>query len=273
MLPPARTITGSLPKGRVIRGTLPGRVMRQDATAPGNMYRSTPSGPALTSNERGSFAAGAVRLMRKALPINAAMFLQDLTGNKTPLTEQDLKPEELNVLRAAARRAGEYNENDPSGELTPFLYNDQHDYMGDPTSFTELKQSITDPVRRMATTIGGAVLKKDARNQTTLTDSFDFNINKSAAKTSKSAVVDIVKDLLAKPEREVYRDRGMPDMVTITDPKQRVYDHLMTLERNLGSTKDGKGIPSNINLGNLKRPLPGEFPAARLIKGTLPQKK
>ena len=80
-----------LPKKGVPR---PSQTARQDATAPRNMYRSTPSGPEANTG---------VRMLRKALPINVAMMLQDFAGNKLPLTKKDLSNAEINALRGAAR--------------------------------------------------------------------------------------------------------------------------------------------------------------------------
>ena len=260
----------------------PSQAARQDATAPRNMYRSAPSGPRLTSNERGSLTGGAVRLMRKALPINAAMLAQDLMGNKVPLTEQDLSATELNVMRAAARRAALPGRRGNPNEITAYNYRDQKDvgpsemmgtYLGDPTDFKSLVHAIKDPAHRMATTIGGGTLQPGPNGGTLLTDSFDFqtqNRNRSEQIMSSGAALKQIAKAMVRPTitRNVLKDSD-GDIVTESNSRDKIYQSLLALEQNMGSTKDGKGIPSNINLGNLKRPRPGEFAKGGLLPGKL----
>ena len=142
--------TGPMPPAPAMRakgGLLPrpSQAARQDATAPGNLYRG--GAPA----DQDAAESLVVRGMRKVLPINAAMLVQDLAGNKTPLNEKDLKGEEINILRHTARQALTKGREGISYE----------DYQGRPTNDIGFGGNES-PIRssRMATTIGQADMVK-----------------------------------------------------------------------------------------------------------------
>jgi len=201
----SRAKGGLLPK--------PMQAMRQDATAPGSMYKG--SAPAQDAPEN-----PLVRGMRKVLPLNAAMFVQDLAGDKTSLTERDLKPSELNVLRTTARQARAQQHNHVGYEDYPSIFSGQRGAEG----VVALSRS---PTTRMATTIGKANLAQSGNNQTQLSDTFDFN----GAKENKW---------------------DWNRLLTRTNS----YQVARYLGDQFGSA-DGKGPKVNINLGNLKRPVAG----------------
>lgn len=231
-----RSVYGGLPGGFAKGGLLPGKpsqATRQDATAPRNMYRTNPSSPAAKSNEAGSFQALAVKGLRKALPINAAMLLQDLAGNKLPLTEQDLKSDELDVLRQTARTAVPRN---PKGRS-----NYEMSYGDYPQIGGSLSQNLRQPGARMATTIGGAMLQQEKDGGMRLTDKFDFN------------------DQSKKPF-SLARFAEQPD----------AYNKVRYVAGKFGS-REGKGIPVDVKLGKLRKG--GLLPKSVIATGALHSEK
>ena len=179
------------------------------------------------------------KAVRKVLPLNAAMYLQDMAGDKTPLTNADLSEPELNALRAAARKKG-------AGGTSI----GEDDYRTD-YSQASLAQKLRNPDTRMATTIGGATLRKQGPgNNTQLTDTFDYNEYSADDKTGRAFEG---KSLLAR---------------------NGLYSKLRYLGGIFGSA-DGEGAPVKVNLGNLKRPRAGEFgnggllPKSVIVSGAL----
>lgn len=196
----------------------PSTVSTQDTTAPQNIYKGG------ASSGQGPSGNPLVKLVRKALPINVAMFGQDLTGNKTPLTEKDLSSQELGVLRQAARTSKDRT-----------ITYDNYPGTG---SLTDLKGSLTTPVGKMKTTVGGATLEGPASN-TTLTDRYDFG--------------------QGGPRRKLRAS----DLNPFSSPWWKLHH----LGEALGS-EEGQGIPVNIKLGNLKRPTEQEETTMKYAKGT-----
>lgn len=197
------------------------QVSRQDTTSPKNIVKG--GGTSTTPSK------GWVGGLRSTLPINAAMFIQDLAGNKTPLTTSDMKDSELKVLRQAARNS-RYRTQSQSKDSSYRELNDS-DYPST-TAKENMSNYLRSPVRRMQTTIGGGTLKDRGAN-TRLTDTFDYNTN-----------------------------RGMTPIKDLT-----AYDALRTIGGKFGS-KEGDGVPVDINLGNLKRPTKYEEETMKFKKGT-----
>jgi len=209
----------------------PSQAARQDATAPRNMYRSTPSGPEANTG---------IRMLRKALPINAAMLIQDFAGSKTPLTEQDLSGKEINELRYAARNAI------TTAPLSMKNYAELSYSDYSPSGGTnDLANNLKNTSARMKTTIGGAMIQPQRPgNNTLLTDKFDFNNYNDENKEKRSFKL---KSLLKR---------------------EGAYEKIRYVAGRLGSV-DGEGIPVKVNLGNLKRPRPGEFKSGGLLPAKL----
>ena len=185
---------------------------------------------AVLNDVKDAVAPVAVKSSRKVLPINAAMLAQDIMGDKESLTEKDLKSDELNVLRSAARSA---KKNAPlkAKDTAEMGYSD---YKRD-SNFRTIYEAIKRPAARMRTTIGGATIKGN-----TLTDEYDFNRDK--------------------------KDNNDFDIKTFNS-KPGSYNKLRYVAGRLGS-KIGEGIPSNIKLGNLKRPTKDEETTGIYAKGT-----
>ena len=197
------------------------RASKQDTTSPKNIVKG--GGLGNTSSK------GWVGASRSVLPINASMFIQDLAGNKTPLTSSDMKDSEMKVLRQGARNSK--NRTADNGGNTSYRDLNDSDY---PTSTAKdnLGNYLRSPVKRMQTTIGGATLTQNKAN-TRLTDRFDYNTNRKLGSIS--------------------------DMTA--------YDALRTVGGKFGS-KEGDGTPVDINLGNLKRPTKYEEETNTFMKGT-----
>jgi len=193
---------------------------------------------------------GATKATRAVLPINAAMYAQDLTGNMLkkytgdnfltrgtpiPLTEKDLTPEELAVMRSTHNRAAYEREkylskyptdtNVPK-ELSYDAYPETTKYNSpDPGDIGGLAHAVMNPSNRMMTTVGGAMYHKNKKGEDVITDKFDF-----AGKNEQSlAASDAYKASLSNP-----------------------YGYLHGLIATQGSNKEGSGIPVNINLGKPK---------------------
>ena len=113
---------------------------------------------------------------RKAVPINARMFAQSLTGDTSPLTEADMNTADLDALRSAVSRAKA-----DGRSYFDYLDLDQADTpsrqrgipFGEPVT-DMISRSLSDPAYRMKTTIGQAGFT-DGHEGVTVTDTYDFN--------------------------------------------------------------------------------------------------
>jgi hypothetical protein len=190
---------------------------------------------------------GVTKATRAVLPINAAMVAQDVTGNamkkltgdnfltrgdKTPLTEKDLTPEELAVMRNTYNRATLRTGDDP-GNKGKYYGVEYEDYGGsmedvDPHNYQTLGHALIDPSHRLQTTIGGASIKKHKPNEdAVITDNFNF------AGKNEARLINEMKHVnpLMNPYAGVYGSMG-----------------------NIGSTTKA-GIPIKINLGKMQEPV------------------
>jgi hypothetical protein len=192
---------------------------------------------------------GTTKVGRAVLPINAAMYAQDVTGNmlkkytgenfltrgpQTPLTEKDLTPEELGVMRTAQRTASDYRdrymerfpeENAPK-ELSYDAYPETSKFINpDPSDIGGLVHAVADPSNRMMTTIGGAMYHRNKKGEDVITDRFNF---------------------AGKQEQGLAKENAKK--ASLSNP----YGYLHGLIADEGSTKEEGGIPVNINLGKAK---------------------
>ena len=188
---------------------------------------------------------GVTKATRAVLPINAAMLAQDVTGTTmkkftgdnfltrgtpTPLTEKDLTPEEMAVMRKVHANATERS--DRSGVPTKY-YGAEYDDYGtktddiDPHDFPTLGHALIDPTHRMQTTIGGASVKRTRPGEDAIiTDKFDFT---------------------GPHEQELMKNMRKEN--PLTNPYAGIYGRM----NNIGSTTKGSGIPVKINLGKPKK--------------------
>lgn len=202
------------------------QVSRQDTTSPKNIVKG--GGTSITPSK------GWVGALRSTLPINAAMFAQDLMGNKTPLKREDLNDEEVTALRKATRKA---NVRGNYGGV---------DYQDYDTGNSSLETNLSNPSARMGTTLGRANQVKKSNNSTTLTDTFDYND-------------DVNEEFSFGKLNKKVKAKGLYGAIRYTG--------------GLMGSKDGEGAKVDINLGNLKRPTKYENETMKFKKGTKGIKK
>jgi hypothetical protein len=213
---------------------------------------------------------GVTKTGRKILPINVAMYAQDLTGNvvknltgdnfltkgsPTPLTEKDLKKDEIDVLKKAYSNRKAYSKEwnnfyeaekkeqayrgaDFINDISKSQKHKNHKSIGyedygykdfdDPQTNGDLIKAITDPVRKISTTIGRANYNETDKG-VIITDKFNF---------------------------DGEFPRGTSD----------IYGKLHTLISNKGSNTKDKGIPVNINLGKVSKKAKGGTSKQQVIE-------
>jgi hypothetical protein len=153
-------------------------------------------------------------MVRQALPANIGLYLGTMAGDRSPITERDLKPDDLQALRAAVIDASNVNGRH-ANTLGYFNYGKvgYPDFKGWGDT---LKQSFNNPGYRMQTTLGQTSVKRDQQGNARIVDTYDFNSNGPGARLVRNpkhlwyrrghptAVLDAVGYLLA-PETEKTR--------------------------------------------------------------------
>jgi hypothetical protein len=254
----------SVKPGPSTKSPLYGAMMKDVGTP-----QATPSATPTLDKVGKAVNEGVTRLGRTVLPLNAALYMQDLTGQAlkkatgenfltkhapTPVTEKDLSPQELAVLTKATQNA------DKEHRQSPEEVNPNHKYKGfeyrnypdadnhpEPKDFGTLYHALTHPTARMMTAVGGGSYRKNEKGETEISDKFNFDGDMQQ---------ELVDYFTYNPHQQ-------------TNPYAQLYKFI---GRN-GSNKEDEGIPVNINLGKTEAPpkkrkggvLPRSFRSGGLI--------
>lgn len=119
-------------------------------------------------------------LFNQAVPVNARSFLGDLFGNKQPITENHLTPEDLEALKFAIQKSQQKGNEGVIGygDYAPKWIDNG---FGSPNHGLSdmVRQSYTDPAYRMETTLGMANYKPHPDGGYLVTDNYNWGATRS----------------------------------------------------------------------------------------------
>ena len=171
-----------------------------------------------------------VQSVKNALvPVNVRQYVSHLFGDRSPITESQFSPKDLDAIRFAIDKQGGgesgmigYGDYGPKG-ITNF---------GDPGEglFDMLKNSYTDPAYRMETTLGGASYRRLPDGSYLVEDQYNFNA------PSRQLVKDKLKEQnVLSLAAQSYKKYGLAGVLNLLG---NVY----------GDTEDEPGAPVSIRL-------------------------
>lgn len=182
-------------------------------------------------------------IVQGLVPVNIRQFLGHITGNREPLTENDLWPSDITAIQNAVKNSEEpgkiqYGEYKPVGAANKWGIP-----LNDIGVAETLKRSWNDPAYRMETLLGGASYHLDNNGNVVVTDNYNFNAKRK--QVNALGPLDIASYFL----------HG------ITDANPLAFGNF--LGNYFGATDDEQGNPVNINVGPLKNILQGLDAKAR----------
>jgi hypothetical protein len=171
----------------------------------------------------------------RAIPVNMRMYLAHLTGDKTPLTEKNLWPSDLEaVKRAVARQMAKQPDAGVIGYGDYAPAPDQFSSFADgPGILGIIGDSFSDPSFRLETTLGMARYQKDPSGNVVVRDRYNFNATRKQVQDALDgrSKLGVLADALSKA--------GLPGLLNAIG---NIY----------GATDDEGGTPVEINLGKVR---------------------
>jgi hypothetical protein len=163
------------------------------------------------------------------IPVNVRQYVSHLTGNRSPITEAQFTPEDLDAIRYAIAKQGGgasgligYGDYGPQGWST----------FGDPKEgpLDMLYKSYTDPAYRMETTLGGASYRRLPDGSYVVEDRYNFNA------PSRQRVINALREQgLLSLASDAYKKSGLAGVLNLLG---NVY----------GQTEDEPGTPVSIRV-------------------------
>lgn len=215
------------PKGVLKDGFLPSRMdVRKKLTEMGALGPIYPNLPRGVKNE--------------LIPLNVRALVSHVLGNDTPITEKHLVPEDLEKLKEVTIQQLMRGRNKLVDEDYTGTHPDKPGGYSSGLPFFELvKQSRSDPATRLASTLGEASIKKNAKGETIIYDIYNFANKGRAAR------------------KQEMRDKGYVKVIGESAARQGFYGLLSSaVTATMNVDDDTKGAPVEINLGVLNIPKP-----------------
>lgn len=169
------------------------------------------------------------------VPLNYTMLLNDILGNKSPITEKSLTKNEMDALRDVVRTNLAKGKNRIEYADYGTASNPYHDVSGN-MGIGEMAKKMFDPYYNLKTTLGQASINVSG-NDTTVVDSYDFNDRKENL-TGLRRLASLAK---------VASERGFSP-----------YGQIRNVATHFGSPA-GKGSPVRINISEKKMGGPMEY--------------
>jgi hypothetical protein len=176
------------------------------------------------ASRRSGRGRGLASALDRDVPTNMKVFAGSVLGDKSPITEQNFRPEELQAMRSAILRkqgendelegmfrngsdtmnmeSGQWEPNDNSKEIASFDdsrgrtaigYEDYDNAELGQENESSLIESFTSPDYNVATTLGQYVAHKDKDGKTVVRDVYDWNKVDSSEMSSS----EMIKALMA----------------------------------------------------------------------------
>jgi hypothetical protein len=172
----------------------------------------------------------AVQSIKNALiPVNMRQYVSHLMGNRSPITESQFTPKDLDAIRFAINKSGK-------GESGTFGYGDYSPAGGSTFASPSegvvdmLKSSFTDPAYRMETTLGQASYRRLPDGSYVVEDKYNFN-----APSREIVNQELKKKNLLSLAADSYKERGISGILNLLG---NVY----------GDTESEQGAPVSIRI-------------------------
>jgi len=161
------------------------RLDRQIGDLEYDVYGYAQGGPVYRANgspEEGERLTGinkaidfvAQKVNSKVLPTSARTFLETVQGTRTPITEVNFSPEELNAMRQLIELTGDRG-NVQYDDYTAFMRKQQKEKGTIPASIAPNVLSVLDPIGNVQTTLGRFSYSRDPNGNLVIVDKYDFN--------------------------------------------------------------------------------------------------
>jgi hypothetical protein len=159
--------------GDVSRGTLPPVRLAEGSPNPEDVSRETSKAPEVTGMNRVvDFIAQ--KLNPEWFPTSGRTLLETAQGVKTPITEKNFKPEELDAIRQLIALKGSDKGSITYGDYVALAQKLSKDGPM-PMSFTPSLFSMGDPLGNIQTTLGRFSYRTDPKGNVQIIDKYDFN--------------------------------------------------------------------------------------------------
>jgi hypothetical protein len=174
--------------------------------------------------------AAKVQSVKNALiPVNVRQYVSHLMGSRSPITEAQFTPEDLDAIRyAIAKQGGGAAGSIGYGDYGPQGFSS----FGDPREgpLDMLYKSYTDPAYRMETTLGGASYRRLPDGSYVVEDRYNFNA------PSRQRVTNALREQgLLSLANDAYRKNGLAGVLNLLG---NVY----------GQTEDEPGAPVSVRV-------------------------